>query len=139
MTARGWRFVLAGAVVVAAIVAGAGYVVRAQAPGRIQLSPSDYDFGSISQAAPVSHAFEVRNVGRGRLDILGVSTSCGCTTAEIASRRLGPGQATVLTVTFDPPAHADTIGPLTRTIFIRSSDPQTPEARLTIRATVLAP
>jgi hypothetical protein len=78
-------------------------------------------------------------VGRGELEITGVSTSCACTTAEVGSRHLGPGRATDLTVTYDPQVHGGETGEFMRVVYVRSDDPDTTEASLTIRVTVVEP
>ena len=117
----------------------AAYGAATSAPGRIELSASDLDFGAIPNTEPVSHEFQVRNVGRGPLEITGVSTSCGCTKAEVQSRHLSRGESTTLRVTFDPQAHDGALGEFLRVVYVRSDDPATPEASLTIRMTVVAP
>ena len=121
------------------LAAASGCAVAANPPGQVELSASEFDFGDIPNTGPVSHTFQVRNVGQGALEITGVSTSCGCTTAEIGSPRLTPGGVTDLTVTFDPQAHDGTTGYFMRQVYVRSDDPDTPEATLTIRATVVEP
>jgi hypothetical protein len=110
-----------------------------QQPGQIELSEIEYDFGEIPSTGPVSQTFQVRNAGQGTLEITGVSTSCGCTTARVDKERLGPGEATDLTVTYDPQAHGGQTGRFMRVVYVRSNDPETPEASLTIRVTVTAP
>jgi hypothetical protein len=110
-----------------------------RAPGEIELSTPEFDFGKIPNTKSVSQAFEVRNAGQSQLEITGVSTSCGCTTAEIASRQLAPGQATELKVTYDPLAHDGATGDFMRLVYIRSDDPDSPEATLTIRVSVVEP
>jgi Protein of unknown function (DUF1573) len=117
----------------------AGCTSAANSPGRIDLSTAEFDFGDVPTIRPVSHTFQVRNVGQGALEITGVSTSCGCTTAEVGSRRLAPGGVTDLTVTFDPQAHGGAAGYFMRQVYVRSNDPDTPEATLTIRVTVVEP
>jgi hypothetical protein len=107
-------------------------------PGRVELSATEYDFGTIPNDKPVRQVFEVRNAGRGQLEIVGVSTSCGCTGAEVGKRLLGPGEATELAVTYDPLAHDGATGRFMRIVYIRSNDPDLPEATLTIRVTVAA-
>ena len=52
---------------------------------------------------------------------------------------LEPGEAATLTVTYDPQAHGGQTGKFMRVVYIRSSDPETPEATLTIRVTVTEP
>jgi hypothetical protein len=108
-------------------------------PGRIELGETEFDFGAIPNTRPVSQAFQVRNTGEGALEITGVSTSCGCTTARVDRARLDPGEVTTLTVTYDPQAHGGETGRFTRVVYVRSDDPRTPEASLTVRVTVVAP
>jgi hypothetical protein len=110
-----------------------------RSPGQIELGAAEYDFGAIPNTKPVSQVFQVRNVGRGELAIAGVSTSCGCTTADVTSRRLAPGETTDLTVRVDPQTHDGATGEYVRLVYIRSDDPDTPEASLTIRVTVVEP
>ncbi len=108
-------------------------------PGRLWLSATELDLGTIPNTGPVSRTLGVRNVGGGPLEITGVSTSCGCTTAEIADRSLAPGEATELAVTFDPQAHSGETGTFLRQVYIRSSDLERPEAAITLHVTVVAP
>jgi hypothetical protein len=116
-----------------------GCTATAGSPGEIELSASEFDFGTIPNTGPVSRTFQVRNVGRGELEISGVSTSCGCTTAEVSTRRLPPGAASDLTVTYDPQVHDGETGQFMRVVYVRSDDPDTPEASLTVRVTVVQP
>ena len=128
------------AVLLIAVAAVAvGYAALPQAPGQIELSATEFDFGAVPNTGPVSHTFQVRNTGDGPLQISGVSTSCGCTTAEVANHKLASGQATDLTVTHDPLAHDGATGEFMRVVYVRSDDPNRPEATLTIRVTVVKP
>jgi hypothetical protein len=104
--------------------------------GQIELSATEYDWGTIPNTAAVSQMFEVRNTGQGDLEILGVSTSCGCTTAEVDRRQLAPGEIAGLTVTYDPRVHDGATGQFMRAVYIRTDDPDMPEATLTVRVTV---
>jgi hypothetical protein len=93
----------------------------------------------VSNQAVASRTYEVRNVGQGPLEITGVSTSCGCTAAEISDRQLAPGGTAVLKVTYDPLVHEGATGDFMRMVYIRSDDPDTPEAALTIWIRVVEP
>jgi len=121
------------------LAAATGCTVAAQSQGKVELSATEFDFGTISNTKSVSQVFQVRNVGQGELEIIGVSTSCGCTTAETGSRSLSPGEVTDLVVTYDPQAHDGATGEFMRVVYVRSDDPDTPEATLTIRVTVVEP
>jgi hypothetical protein len=127
-------------ITVALVAAAAvGYAALPQSAGQIELSATEFDFGTIPNTGPVSQIFQVRNAGDGPLAISGVSTSCGCTTAKVGSQQLAAGESTDLTVTYDPLAHDGATGEFMRLVYIRSDDPDTPEASLTIRVTVLEP
>jgi hypothetical protein len=127
------------AVALLAVGAGVGYGwLRAtpSEPPRIAVAPPEFDFGDIGPELAVSHVFTVTNTGSAPLDISGVSTSCGCTTATIEATQLQPGESTALTVTFDPQAHNGPMGRFLRLVYLRSNDPQTPEAQVKLRVTV---
>ncbi|MBC7227637.1 MAG: DUF1573 domain-containing protein [Thermoflexales bacterium] len=128
--------VLLGLAVTLLLLAGCA---SGNTPGRIELSATEADLGTIPNTEPVSRTFEIRNVGQGPLEIAGVSTSCGCTTAEVSSRYLPPGGRARLTVTFDPRTHGGETGAFLRQVYVRSSDPDRPEVAITLRVTVVAP
>lgn len=121
------------------LAAAAGCAAVDESPGQIELSATEFDFGSVANTGPVSEVFQVRNGGSGILEILGVSTSCGCTTATVDGRSLGPGEGANLVVTYDPQAHGGETGDFLRLVYVRSNDPDTPEVSLTIRVTVVEP
>ena len=130
--------VLCGLLIQLLIVA-LGCTANAESPGQIELSTTEFDLGVVPNDKPVSQVFQVRNAGRGTLEVLGLSTSCGCTTAEIGDHRLAPGATTDLTVTYDPQAHDGATGEFTRIVYVRSDDPETPETTLTLRVKVVDP
>jgi hypothetical protein len=103
------------------------------------MSAAEFDFGTVPNTKAVSETFEIRNEGSGTLEITGVSTSCGCTTAEVADSSVLPGESTELVVTYDPQAHGGATGRFMRVIYIRSNDAQTPEAQLTVFVNVVEP
>lgn len=111
----------------------------AKQPSKIELSADEFDFGTIPNTGPVSQAIQVHNAGGSKLEVTGISTSCGCTTAEIDKRSISPGERADLNVTYDPLAHDGATGEFVRLVYVRSNDPDTPEASLTIRVTVVGP
>lgn len=133
---------LCGLLIPLLMLAG-GCTADATWPGHIELSTTDglrlseFDWGTVPNDKPVSQVFQVQNTGRGTLEILGVSTSCGCTTAEIDTHRLAPGAVSDLTVTYDPQAHDGATGDFMRIVYVRSDDPENSEATLTLRVKVV--
>lgn len=133
----GFPLALTGLLILVLAVGAGCTAAEANASGEIELSAETFDFGTIPNTDPVSKTLEVRNAGQGTLEILGVSTSCACTTAEVGSRQVPAGEATDLTVTYDPQVHDGATGEFMRVVYIRSDDPGTQEAELTVRVTVV--
>lgn len=102
----------------------------------IEVNPKSYDFGTIPKEA-ISHTFSITNTGTAALQINKVSTSCGCTTAEIGSKSIEPGQSTDMLVTFDPNVMDEIEENIYRIVYIKSNDPDQPEVEIEIRATVI--
>ncbi len=110
-------------------------------PPKIEVSPALYDFGTIAATDRVETTISVRNVGESTLEILSVTTSCGCTKAQLAEEQIGPGQTTSLKIIFDARSHVgERQTPLTEPeavthlVYLRTNDPQHPEAEIEIRA-----
>jgi len=125
------------ALVAAVLLAGLLLLVARREPSHpaVALDPVAVDFGEVSAAA--SRTVLVRNLGRAPLQILSVSTSCGCTTAAIDRPTIPVRGAGQLTVTFDPVAHGPEAGPARHAVYLRTNDPRTPEVELEVRAVVV--
>ena len=106
--------------------------------GEVTISSLLVDFGEIDQSGGVvSSTVEVLNTGEGVLEIYRISTSCGCTTAQMDTSPLASGEQRTLTIEFDPMVHPDESGPITRVVYIQSSDPSQPEVAIDVRGTVI--
>lgn len=123
----------------------------------LSVSPSSYDLGRISQARGIiTVEMAVTNTGTGDLEISEMETTCGCTRASLIvdgkagpwygmrghgewptgwSARLRPGQRAALRVQYDPDAHGIYRGPVDRTVFIYSNDPQRPQTAVRLIGT----
>jgi hypothetical protein len=108
----------------------------ASGSARIEVAPERFDFGVIPQKT-VEHEFQVKNTGNKALEILQVTTSCGCTTAEIDSELIQPNQTAKLIVRFDPNAMAEPVtGKVKRIVYIKSNDSSNPELEIELTAFV---
>ncbi len=124
--------------VAAALVVAGGVVWRARTAAEvpaIMLQPPALDFGRV--AGRVQRTVLVRNAGRAPLQILAVSTSCGCTTASIDVENIPPGGAARLAVTFDSAAHGAEPGPASHIVYLRTNDLRMPEAEIPVSAVVV--
>ena len=100
---------------------------------KIELLDPVYEFGTVLQGAPVTHAFKIKNSGTGDLVINRVQTSCGCTAAEPSSKRLKRDDVAEIQVTFDT-RHQK--GHRARTITVFTNDPQIPNATMTLQGDI---
>jgi hypothetical protein len=126
----------------------------ADAP-RIEIGEVERDLGTISQSnGDVSTDFEFKNVGESDLVIDKLSSSCGCTSAAVVYEgevgptftmpghgkenptdwevSIKPGDSATLRVFYDPNAHGDFTGAITRTVSLFSNDPVEFETKVTI-------
>jgi hypothetical protein len=126
----------------------------ADAP-RIEISEVERDLGTISQSKDdVSTDFEFKNVGESDLVIDKLSSSCGCTSASVVyggevgpeftmpghgkenptgwQVAIKPDDSAILRVFYDPNAHGDFTGAVTRTVSLFSNDPVEFETKITI-------
>lgn len=131
------RIIILILIVVGAASAGA-VALWPKANARIEASSVAVDFGDIDQGGgPVTATVEISNRGGQPLQLFRVSTSCGCTTATIDPSPIEPDASHTLTITFDPMVHPDENGPITRMVYIQSSDPNQPELEIEVTGVVL--
>ena len=95
-----------------------------------------WDWGTIPAQPPVAQTFPIQNRGNEPLLVSNVTTSCGCTIADLSSSVIPPGQRADLLVVFDPAYH-ETVGPVTRVVWVETNDPDTPLLELRLDADVL--
>ncbi|MFM7208003.1 MAG: DUF1573 domain-containing protein [Planctomycetaceae bacterium] len=115
------RFLWCTAVI---LLACGGRPVSAQEWARKMFSVTSHNFGTVAKGSKTEYRFAFRNLYKEDLHVVGVRTSCGCTspevtkndlktheTAEIVAKfntRTFIGQhGATLTVTFDKPFHAE--------------------------------
>ncbi len=100
-------------------------------PPKIELSTTSFDLGDIASDEGIrTETFFVKNTGDTLLKINSVSTSCGCTEAEVESEEIPPGEQTKLIVNYDPSVHPGLVGKITRIVYIKSNDPLNEEIEL---------
>jgi hypothetical protein len=92
-----------------------------------------FNFGTIAQGKKIDHIFALKNSGDATLTIGQVSTSCGCTVANVSSRSIVPGQSGEIKATFNS---ANFTGSISKSIYVHTNDPGRPVYTLTIKGTV---
>jgi len=100
--------------------------------GRLTIVEPVKEYGEVPKGEKLDWSFVIKNSGDSDLQIFAAKPGCGCTVADF-DKVIKAGESGKVT------AHVDTTaftGPISKTISIETSDPTTPEAVLTIHATV---
>jgi hypothetical protein len=92
-----------------------------------------YNFQTAQQGTKITHSFSFRNTGNEPATIEKVSSSCGCTVANVSERVVRPGKRGEIRATFDT---SDFSGPVTKEIFVYLRGSQTPAYTLTMKGSV---
>lgn len=105
----------------------------------ISITPARQELGEVIYGDVETTTFTLTNFTADTIKISRVSTSCGCTKAEIDTEELFPYSSTEIQVSFDPAVHKDDsdLGDLTRTIYIETDHPDFPKLEAEITATVV--
>jgi hypothetical protein len=102
---------------------------------RVEIPQASFDFGTIPPSPPVAYVFAIQNTGTAPLILSNLLTSCGCTVAELSTSVIPPGERADVRVVFDPDYH-ETIGVVTRVVWMMSNDPTQPWLELLLTADV---
>lgn len=105
----------------------------------VQLWPDKQDLGTVVYGDIATTSFTLTNYTPLPLKITRVSTSCGCTKAEVEKEELEAYESTTVNVSFDPAVHKDDtdLGELTRTIYIETDNPNFSDLETIIAANVI--
>ncbi len=104
----------------------------------IAIAVKRHDFGQVRQGEVVTAEIAMRNTGKKDLKIEAVSTSCGCTSAQVRPEVIPPGSGGKLIIRYDSGAHPDK-GHVQRHIYIASNDPNEGEVEVIVTADVWVP
>jgi len=92
-----------------------------------------FDFGPVWDLDVVEHTFKIENAGQAPLQIKHVRSTCGCTAVDAKPQTLAPGASTDIRVRLTV---AGLGGKVTKTVYVESNDPQTPNQALTLTGEV---
>ena len=103
----------------------------AQVEESLKLKEEQFDFGKIPQGKPVTHIFDVVNIGTTPITIANVQASCGCTTPEWDKDTAIPaGGSTKITVGYNAAAE----GPFNKLVTVTYGENQSKQ--ITIKGEV---
>lgn len=99
----------------------------------LKVLPQVHDFGLIrKEDGIVSTTFMVQNTSAAEISTTEITTSCGCTTAEIDSELIPPGESRTLLVHFDPNFHKEPDGKFSRTVFLQTTNDKEVQAKIEV-------
>lgn len=99
---------------------------------KIVFTDTNFDFGTITEGAKVTHVFIFKNEGNADLVLTSATASCGCTTPIFPHGVKHPGDTGTISVTFDS---SNKTGKVTKSITVISNS-QPPYKFLTINANI---
>jgi rhodanese-related sulfurtransferase len=102
---------------------------------RISVDMAVYPFGSVIEGLAVEHTFLLSNTGDSELVISKIEVSCGCTTTNLATDRLAPGDSVELHAIVDTSGYS---GEIRKSITVYSNDPSRSQLQLGFLGTVTA-
>ncbi|RQW82980.1 MAG: DUF1573 domain-containing protein [Geobacter sp.] len=123
-----------GVSVVTILAAVLALTVPALAGPQLTFDKAVYDFRTVAQGKTVVHSFTFRNTGDATGTITRVSSSCGCTVADVSNKVIQPGKTGTIKTTFDS---SDFHGPVTKEVFVYLGDQQKPAYILTMKGLVV--
>ena len=100
----------------------------------IEVSPSVYDYGTISSGHHGKGTFVIRNTGKAPLFVQRCKGSCGCLVPQCDKSPINPGQQSVMHVTYD----TKRIGPINKSVTISSNAKNRPMVVARVKGMVLA-
>ena len=89
------------------------------------------DFGSVPRGMILQHNFKIKNNTREVVGILGVRSSCGCTTIQTPKRYLQPGEESSVQVRMDSGRFR---GPKTVSLHVKLDRPESHEVKIWVKA-----
>jgi len=105
----------------------------------VQLWPEKQELGTVIYGYVATTSFTLTNYTPLPLKVARVSTSCGCTKANVDKEELGAYESTTVNVSFDPAVHKDDtdLGELSRSIYVETDNPNYSDLETMITANVI--
>jgi hypothetical protein len=100
---------------------------------RMTFAAPDYDFGKVDSGTLVKHDFVFTNTGDQVLEVSGVRTSCGCTTAGQWDKQVEPGHTGKIPIQFNSGGYG---GQVHKTVYVTCNDSNQPSVTLNLQGTV---
>ncbi len=100
---------------------------------KIEVTPMTVDLGNISDDIKSNATFTIKNTGNADLVIIDAKPTCGCTVANLTSKKIAPGKTATLEAVYD--SHNGN-GQIRKFVNIKSNDPKAETVTLQLNAVV---
>ncbi len=101
--------------------------------GEIEFEEIEHDFGKVAPKSKHVYGYKFKNVGSKALNITKISKTCGCTVINMKKKVYQPGEKGTLEVKYTAGVSP---GPVTRKVYVYSSDEKTSKIKLIIKAQI---
>lgn len=101
---------------------------------KVSVPGIEYNFGNVQPGSNLAHRFVIYNGGDGTLKLYVLRTSCRCVSAILDRYEVAPSDSASLQVSYNL---SKSLGDQREFIFVRTNDPNNPELKLQVKATVL--
>jgi hypothetical protein len=111
-------------------------------PGQAQIEVEtiEFDFGDIQLGDTVWRDMQLSNTGTGELIIDRIVGSCDCTRGSVNENEIPAGGSTLLRISFaSAELYGEVVGPIVRSVYIYSNDPNQPELKVSFSGTIVRP
>lgn len=105
----------------------------------VVILPQTKDLGEVVYGDIVKTEYELFNFTKNTLKITSISGSCECTTPKMEKMDVAPFSSEKIVVSFNPAVHKDDsdLGQLSRTIYVRTDNPNFPQVTAGFTANVI--
>jgi len=117
----------------AVLVFGIGTAYADAPQPKMEVTPMTFDFGVIKEGVKSKATYKIKNTGAADLIIYDVRPTCGCTVANLSSKKIAPGEMATLDAVYD--SH-NASGIVHRFINVRTNDPANQNISLGLSANV---
>ncbi len=101
---------------------------------KIKLEKNIIDFGELEEGSVKETTIKIKNIGKSKLEIRDIKSSCGCTAVLISNSVIEPGKEIGMEVKLDTKGRE---GALVRTVLLFTNDPDNPKQVITVSAKII--
>jgi hypothetical protein len=103
-------------------------------PPKVKFQNTTYDLGDIKPESKNVATYTFTNVGKGKLKILDIQKTCGCTPFELAKREYLPGESGTLKVEYQATKQA---GAVLKHLYVMTDDSENSKVEIVLKSNIV--